>query len=185
MMNDKTRLIELIKEKSFRQSGTPSFPLSSGKMSPYYFNLKAVTTDAEGGFLVGSVVFDEIQRLGLRPRAIGGLTMGADPIALATAFTSFLKNDPIQAFMIRKEPKPHGLGLQIEGNIQKGDRVVIIDDVVTTGTSTIKAMETAKKYGLTILAAIVLVDRCEENGKENIEAQGVSMHPVFTIKDFV
>ena len=184
-MDDRAKLIEMIKKKSFQESDTPSFPLSSGKMSKYYFNMKAVTMDACGEVLIGAIVFDEIQRLGLRPKAIGGLTMGADPIAIVTAYTSFIKNDPIQAFMIRKEPKSHGVGLQVEGDVQKNDKVIIVDDVVTTGKSTIKAMRIAGEHGLDVLAAIVLVDRCEENGRENIEAEGIQLHSILTIHDFI
>lgn len=184
-MNSRTDLIEMIKEKSFKHSDVPSFPLSSGKKSKYYFNMKAVTMDARGAFLIGDVVFDKIKELGLHPKAIGGLTMGADPISIAAAYTSFLKKDPMQSFAIRKEPKKHGLGLQIEGNVRPGDKVVIVDDVVTTGKSTIHAIETARQHDLGIVSAMVLVDRCEEKGRENIEALGVPVHSIFTIEDFL
>ncbi|MBW1740421.1 MAG: orotate phosphoribosyltransferase [Deltaproteobacteria bacterium] len=184
-MNDKEKVIELIKERSFQKSDTASFPLSSGKMSHYYFNMKKITMAPEGQVLIGSLVFDKIQELNLKPKAVGGLTMGADPIAVATAFTSFLRKNPIEAFVIRKKPKPHGLGLQIEGSVEKNDSVIIVDDVVTTGKSTIKAIKIAREHELEVLAAIVLLDRCEENGKENIEAQGVPLHAILTIQDFL
>ncbi len=184
-MHDKQKIIELINEKSFQKSNTASFPLSSGKMSRYYFNLKRVTMSSEGQVLTGSLVFDKIQELNLKPKAVGGLTMGADPIAFAAAFISFLRKNPIEAFVIRKEPKPHGLQLQIEGNVEKNDKVVIIDDVLTTGGSTIKAIKIARNHGLEILGVIVLLDRCEENGKENVEAEGVTVHSILTIQDFI
>ena len=184
-MSDKEDLIEIIKEKSFKESDVPSFPLSSGKKSKYYFNMKPVTMDSRGAFLIGTVVFDKICELGLQPKAIGGLTMGADPVSIATAYTSFLKKKPIQSFSIRKEPKKHGLGLQIEGNVRPGDKVVIVDDVVTTGKSTINAIDIAREHDLGILAALVLVDRCEENGRENIEALSVPVYSIFTIRDFL
>ena len=186
-MDNKNRekLIRLIKERSFQKSDSPSFPLSSGKMSRYYFNLKKITMASDGGVLIGNLVLDKIQELSLKPNAIGGLTMGADPIAVATAFASFLRSNPIEAFVVRKEPKEHGLKLQVEGNVKKNDKVIIVEDVVTTGQSTIKAINVAREYGLDILGVIVLLDRCEENGKENIEAHGTTVHSILTIQDFL
>jgi orotate phosphoribosyltransferase len=177
-------LKELIKTRAFKKTDEPSFPLSSGKKSCFYFNMKKVTYFPEGEFLIGQAVYSKIKGLNLQPKAIGGLTMGADPVAVATSFTSFLKNSPIEAFSIRKEPKEHGMRLQIEGNVQKGDSVIILDDVVTTGKSTIQAIEIAKKHGLNVLCAVILVDRCEENGRQNIESKGVKVHSIFTVHDF-
>ncbi|RLC12226.1 MAG: orotate phosphoribosyltransferase [Deltaproteobacteria bacterium] len=182
---DRDRLIELIKERSLRKSDSPAFPLSSGKKSRYYFNLKSVTMSPEGQVLIGKIVYDKIEQLKLKPKAVGGLTMGADPIAFATAFTSYLRKNPIEAFVIRKESKKHGLKLQIEGNVAKDDKVIILEDVVTTGASTVKAIKIAGEHGLNILGVLVLLDRCEENGKENIEAQGTTMHSILTIHDFI
>ena len=182
---DKDRIIKLIMQRSCEKSDTPSFLLSSGKRSCYYFNLRNVTMAPEGQVLIGTLVYNKIQQLNLKPKGIGGLTMGADPIAIATAFTSFLRGNPIEAFIIRKEPKEHGLKLQIEGNIERNDKVVIVDDVVTTGASIIKAMKIAREHGLDILGVIVLLDRCEENGKENIEAEGTTVHSILTIEDFL
>ncbi|MBF0120458.1 MAG: orotate phosphoribosyltransferase [Desulfobacterales bacterium] len=179
------RLKKLIKQRSFKKTDTPSIRLSSGKMSHFYFNLKRVTYYPEGQFLIGNIIYQKIQSLNLKPKAIGGLTMGADPIATSIAFASYIKNNPIQAFAVRKEPKSHGMGLQIEGCVEKDDEVIILDDVITTGKSTIQAIKIARDYGLKILAAIVLVDRLEENGCQNIEAQGVSVHSVFTVQDFI
>lgn len=185
LTRDRDKLIELIKERSFKKRKSPSFPLSSGKKSRYYFNLKNVTLSPDGIALTGKLVYNKIQQLELKPKAIGGPSMGADPIAHATAFTSYLKKNPIQAFAIRKEPKKHGLKLQIEGNVAKGDEVIIVDDVVTTGKSTIDAINIARAHGLNIQGVIVIVDRCEENGKENIEAEGTTVHSILTIKDFL
>ena len=184
-MDNKEKIIALIKQRSFEKSDTPSFPLSSGKRSRYYFNLKSVTMAAEGQALIGKLVYNRIQQLGLNPKAIGGLTMGADPIATATAYTSFLRGNPIEAFVIRKEPKEYGLKLQVEGNVAKNDKVVIVEDVVTTGASTIKAIRISREHGLDVLGVIVLLDRCEENGKEKIEAEGTDVHSILTIQDFL
>jgi orotate phosphoribosyltransferase len=178
-------LKELIIERSFKKTDSPTIPLSSGKMSCFYFNMKKVTYYPAGQVLIGEAVYNKIKEIGMSPSAIGGLTMGADPVAVATSFTSELKKDPIDAFSIRKEPKEHGMKLQIEGNVKEGDSVIIIDDVVTTGASTIKAISIAREHGLNILAAIILVDRCEENGRQNIEATGIPVYSVFTVNDFV
>lgn len=178
-------LKELIVERSFKKTDTPSIPLSSGKMSCFYFNMKKVTYYPAGQLLIGEAVYNKIMELGLNPHAIGGLTMGADPVAVSTSFTSGLKGNPIEAFSIRKEPKEHGMKLQIEGNVQSGDSVIILDDVVTTGASTIKAINIARDHGLNILAAIILVDRCEENGRQKIETTGIPVYSIFTVNDFM
>jgi len=183
-MDKKAQLIEYIKKHSFQRSDTPSFRLSSGNLSNFYFNLKKTTYAPLGQYLIGNLVFEKLKELGLRPRAIGGLSMGADPIATATAYTSHLRNDPVEAMVIRKEPKGHGTMSQIEGNVKEGDEVIIIDDVVTTGESTIKAMEVARKAGLNIIAVIILLDRGEFEGRQNIERLGYPVHSILTIKDF-
>lgn len=184
-MDFKERLITLIRERSFMKSKEPVFRLSSGKMSNFYFDLKKTTYSPEGLYLVGNLVFNMIKEIGLKPKAIGGLTMGADPIAAATAYTSYLRGEPIEAMVIRKEPKGHGTGNQVEGYVGPGDEVVIIDDVVTTGGSTIKAIEAAQAAGLKIIAVIVILDRCECDGRQNIERLGYPVYPILTIKDFV
>ncbi len=184
-MSHKQQLISYIKKHSFKQSNKPAFKLSSGEKSKYYFNLKTTTYSSAGQFLVGNLVYNKIQKLNLRPDAIGGLTLGADPIATAAAFTSYRKKNPLEAFVIRKEPKEHGMKLQIEGHVKAGDKVIIIDDVVTTGQATIKAIKIAEKAKLKIVAVIVLLDRCEQNGRENVEKCGYPVYPVLTIKDFI
>jgi orotate phosphoribosyltransferase len=184
-MNLRENLIETIKERSFQYSSEPKFKLTSGAVSHFYFNMKKTTQSPDGMYLVGRIVFEKIKELGLHPDAIGGLTMGADPIAYAVAMYSYGVHEPIQAFVIRKEPKAHGLKLPIEGNIKPGDHVIIIDDVVTTGGSTIKAITIAKESGLIVDAVIVLVDRCEQNGRQNIEALGSPVYDILTIQDFV
>jgi len=183
-MDHRAQLIEYIKKHSFQRSDTPIYKLSSGNMSSFYFNLKKTTYSPIGQYLIGNLVFDKVRELGLKPRAIGGLTMGADPIATATAYTSHIRNEPIEAMVIRKEPKGHGTMSQIEGNVQSGDGVIIIDDVVTTGGSTIKAMEAAREAGLSISAVIILLDRGEFNGRQNIERLGYPVYSILTIQDF-
>ncbi len=184
-MNPRERLRSLISERAFKMTEKPSFRLSSGKLSRYYFNLKKVNYSPEGQYLVGRLIYEKIKELNLKPKGIGGLTLGADPIATAVARYSYDMKDFIEAFVIRKEPKGHGTQSQIEGNIQKGDEVIIIDDVVTTGGSTIKAIEAAEREGLKILAVIAVLDRCEENGKENIMKKGYPFYSIFTIDEFL
>lgn len=183
-MGMRESLIEYIKKHSFQKSDKPVFRLASGNMSNFYFNLKKTTYSPEGQYLVGNLVFEKVRELGVRPKAIGGLTMGADPIAAATAYTSYLRKEPVEAIVIRKEAKDHGTMGRIEGNVSAGDDVIIIDDVVTTGGSTIKAIGAAKKAGLNIIAVIILLDRCESGGRENIERLGYPVHSILTIKDF-
>ncbi|HMA86600.1 MAG TPA: orotate phosphoribosyltransferase [Desulfosalsimonadaceae bacterium] len=184
-MTDRDQLIGLIRQRSFQYSKEPVFTLASGKKSSFYFNLKGVTYYPPSIVLIGTLMYDRIQALDLAPKGIGGLTMGADPIAIAVAYTSQLRENPIDAFSVRKEPKAHGLRLPIEGNVQPGDPVIIIEDVVTTGGSTIKAINAVRDYGLEILSVIALLDRCEQNGRENIEACGVKMDSLLTINDFI
>jgi orotate phosphoribosyltransferase len=161
----KQELIEIICRKSFKYTKTPSFKLVSGRMSRFYVNCKPTTLSPRGMFLVGHLVFDIIKDL--KPNGIGGLTFGADPMAMATAFVSELKESPINAFSIRKTRKDHGIIKWVEGDMQPGQRVVIIDDVATTGGSTIKAIERAGSEGLDVVKAVILVDR-QEGGLENI-----------------
>ena len=161
----KQELITLLCQKSFQYSQEPTFKLVSGKMSRYYVNCRPVTLSPRGMYLVGHLFYDAVKTLNVT--GIGGLTFGADPMAVATAFVSELKGNPIKALSIRKNRKDHGIVKWIEGDMRAGERVVIIDDVATTGGSTVKAIEAARREGLDIVKVIVLVDR-EEGGKEKI-----------------
>jgi len=173
----KNRLIELVIETAFKYSEKPVFKLVSGRMSNYYFNCKAVTLHPEGMYLIGNLIFDLIKDLDVK--GIGGLTLGADPIAYAVAYTSYLKEKPIESFVVRKTPKSHGTMQWIEGNITTGDRVVIVDDVITTGKSTIEAITRAKEAGLEIVKVIALIDR-QEGGREAVEALGYKLDAIIT-----
>ena len=161
----KQELIELICRKSFKYSQEPTFKLVSGRMSHFYVNCKPTTLSPRGMFLVGHLVFDAIKDAHLD--GVGGLTFGADPIAVAAAFVSELEDKPVNAFSIRKTRKDHGIIKWVEGDMQPGQRVAIIDDVATTGGSTIKAIERARSEGLEVVKAVILVDR-QEGGLENI-----------------
>ncbi|MBS3759548.1 MAG: orotate phosphoribosyltransferase [Desulfobacterales bacterium] len=184
-MTERDELIGLIRQRSFQYSKEPVFTLASGQKSKFYFNLKGVTYYPPGIVRIGTLMYDKIQALGLTPKGVGGLTMGADPIAISVAYTSQLRGRPIDAFSVRKTPKAHGLRLPIEGNMEPDDPVIVIEDVVTTGGSTIKAINAVRDFGLEILGVIALLDRCEQNGRENIEACGVRMHALLTVHDFI
>lgn len=184
MNNLRQRLIEVIKERAFLFSEDEEFTLASGKKSKYYFNLKKVLYNPEVLYIVGKLCYEKIKDLGLSPTHVGGLTLGADPIAVAIARYSYDMADPIEAFVVRKEPKGHGSMSQIEGYIQKGAKVVILEDVLTTGTSAMKALDVALGAGLEVLGVLVLLDRLE-GGRQNIQARGFPVHSILTIKDFI
>jgi orotate phosphoribosyltransferase len=162
----KHRLAEIILERSFQYRDNPPFTLASGKTSNYYFNCKTTTMDPEGMYLIGNILFEMLGDADVS--AAGGLTLGADPIANALSLISYQKKKPIKSFVVRKDAKNHGTKSGIEGNITPGERVTIIDDVITTGGSTITAIEIARAAGLKVDRVIALVDR-EEGGRENIK----------------
>jgi len=161
----KERLGKIILEKSFKYSENSPFTLASGKQSNYYFNCKPTTLDPEGMNLIGAIIFDMLKNTDIT--AAGGLTLGADPIANALSVISYQKGNPIKSFIVRKDIKDHGTKSAIEGNVVPGEKIVIIDDVITTGGSTITAIEQARKSGLKVEMVITLIDR-EEGGRENI-----------------
>ncbi|MGJ8677191.1 MAG: orotate phosphoribosyltransferase [Akkermansiaceae bacterium] len=182
MTNDVIRaeLKKLLIEKSVR---TGEFTLASGQTSDLYIDCRVTAMDPIGATLIGKLGWEtvkaELASRGLAVDAIGGMTLGADPISLAVGMTSASEEKPLQVFTVRKEPKGHGKGKQIEGNFQSGDTIVIVDDVITTGGSTIKAMDVIKAAGGKIAFALVLVDR-EEGGRAAIEAHGVPVVSLFS-----
>ena len=182
MNADTASLRSILLAKSVR---TGTFTLASGKISDLYIDCRVSTLDPQGAILVGrcglAAVKEFCQTNNLHPAAIGGMTMGADPISLAVGMTSAMNHEPnpLQVFTVRKEPKGHGRGKQIEGNFQEGDSVIVVDDVITTGGSTIKAIDAIEAAGGKILFALVLVDR-QEGGREAIEARGIPVVSLFT-----
>lgn len=163
--------------------------LASGTVSDFYVDCKQTTLHAEGAALIGARVFALVEKLreqGADIRGVGGLTLGSDPIAIATALVSSRSEHPIHAFVIRKEPKKHGTRAWLEGgqNLQDGSPVLITEDVITTGASTLKAVERALESGLKPVAVVTLVDRCE-GGKEKVEEEtGLSVYSLTTRDDF-
>jgi len=161
----KQRLAEIVIEKSFKYRDDPPFTLASGRKSNYYFNCKPTTLDPEGMNLIGTLLFQMLSDS--TATAAGGLTLGADPLANALSVISFQKGRPIKSFIVRKDIKDHGTKSAIEGDVQPGERVVVLDDVITTGGSTITAIERVREAGLIVDRVIALIDR-EEGGRENI-----------------
>ena len=178
-MSDHERLIDLLAERSFRIG---EFTLRSGAKSPYYVDARTTTLSAEGQALIGRLGLRALDEASLKPDAVGGLTMGADPIAYAIAHRSFLDGRPIEAFTVRKEPKGHGAGRQVEGCVEPGQRVVVIEDTITTGGSALRACKVLRDYGAEILAILALVDR-EEGGREALEAEGFEVRSLVLLRD--
>jgi orotate phosphoribosyltransferase len=178
----KQELINILCRQSFKYTEEPSFKLVSGRMSRFYVNCKATTLSARGMYLVGHLMFNEIKDSPVS--AVGGLTFGADPIAVATAFASELNAKPVNAFSIRKTRKDHGIIRWVEGDVQSGQPVVIIDDVATTGGSTIKAIERAQSEGLEVVKSVILVDR-QEGGLDNIRRHVDDVSAIVTRDDLM
>ena len=181
-LTSKAELIDLLCAKSFQYSPEPVFKLVSGRMSSFYVNCKPTSLSPRGMFLIGHLVLEALDAADLK--GVGGLTFGADPIAVATAFASELQARPLQAFSIRKEQKDHGIVKWIEGDIAPGDRVAIIDDVATTGGSTIKAIERARSEGVAVVQAVILVDR-QEGGLDNIRRHVPDVTAIVTRDELV
>lgn len=173
----KEKLGEIIIARSFQYSDNPPFTLASGRTSSYYFNCKPTTLDPEGMNLIGEIIFNMLKDSDVT--AAGGLTLGADPIANALSVISYQRGKPIKSFIVRKDVKDHGTKSAIEGNVTPGEKVVIIDDVITTGASTITAIEHARKAKLIVERVITLIDR-EEGGRENILRYVKNIQSVFT-----
>jgi orotate phosphoribosyltransferase len=162
MLSSRQDLLRLLAHKSFRLG---EFKLSSGGTSDYYIDCRTTTLDAKGSRLTGEGFSDEIRKRGWKPQAIGGLTMGADPIVVAVSVVS----GDLHGFLVRKAEKQHGTGQRIEGFREKGARVVIVDDVCTTGASTVQAIEAAREFGFEVVGAMCLVEREEAKGRPNVE----------------
>ena len=188
----RSALLHLLARISFKLG---SFKLSSGATSDYYIDCRTTTLHAEGGRLTGLALLDLLHRHKLHPAAVGGLTMGADPVVSAVAIASAWHaheahaGQLIHGFLVRKAEKAHGTGRRIEGFFEQGAPVVIVDDVCTTGASTIQAIEAAVSAGMRVIGAICLVERTEAQGRAAIEAamsaaaEGAPFLSLFTAED--
>src|SRR5450432_3426341 len=178
MPSSRQKLLTTLAHKSFRLG---EFKLSSGGTSDYYIDCRTTTLDAKGSRLTGEVFYEENKRRGWKPRAIGGLTMGADPIVVAVSVVS----GEVDGFLVRKAEKQHGTGQRIEGYREKGARVVIVDDVCTTGSSTVQAIAAAREFGFEIVGVMCLVERQEAKGRPSVEkaAAPAQFISIFTAND--
>lgn len=180
---ERKELMQIVRELSYEER---EVTLASGRKSNFYFDGKQTALHAKGGLLVGKAFWEIVKTFAGPVDGVGGLTMGADPIATATSIAANLAGQPVHAFIIRKEPKGHGTGQWLEGrkNLPPGSRVVIVEDVTTTGGSSMKAVDRAQQEGLVVLGIVTLVDR-EEGARENIEGQGQVLKAVFTRTEVV
>jgi len=181
-VSERDRLLELLTRLAYEKR---KVILSSGRESDFYIDTKQATLSAEGHYLVGRLALAEVRALVPDVQAVGGLTMGADPIASAVSLTSFLAGQPIAAFYVRKEAKGHGTNQWVEGKkgLPLGARVCVLEDVVTTGASTVKAVERCRIEQLDVRGVVALVDR-EEGGRAAVEAAGVPLRSLFRRRDF-
>ena len=174
-MNMLKRLQHIVLTQSFRYEEKPIFKLSSGAKSNFYFDCKKTTMDPEGSHLIGKILYEQIENLPIK--GAGGLTLGADPLALSLMHTAWEHNKKIYPFIVRKELKKHGAIKWIEGCLLPGDPVIVLDDVVTTGGSVITAIKRIQEDGLKVFGVIILIDREEFNGMEKIK-QAIPGKPV-------
>ena len=175
------RLVRLLAALSARRG---QFTLASGRTSTLYIDARLTTMSPDGLALIGPAGLAAIERAGWDADAVGGLTLGADPVSYAIAYASALAGRPVRAFTVRKEAKAHGTGKLIEGPFQAGDRVVVVEDVITTGGSALKAIEAVEAEGGQVIAVLSLVDR-EEGGREAIEARGYPVHSIVGVGELL
>lgn len=180
-MDSRSRLIDLLATRSARRG---SFTLASGRQSDLYIDCRPTTMHPEGLAAIGPLGLDAISARGWAASSIGGLTLGADPVSYAIAYASQLAGTPVRAFTVRKEAKSHGTGKVIEGAFESGDFVVVVEDVITTGGSALRAVDAVRAAGATVLGVLAVVDR-EEGGREAIEAQGLEVAALVTAAEIV
>lgn len=182
-MDEKQRLKEILLDKSYRQG---SFTLTSGKTSDFYVDGKQTTLDAEGGYLCGRLLFQLIAKQTADIQAVGGMTLGADPLVTAVSLVSFLEKNPIPAFIVRKEAKGHGTGNYIEGlkNLEPGCRVALVEDVVTTGGTLLQVIDRVEAAGFVVGLVVTIVDR-QEGGAEILAEKGYPLEALFTRQELL
>jgi orotate phosphoribosyltransferase len=182
-MNDRQRLKEILLEKSYRQG---RFTLTSGKTSDFYIDGKQTTLSAEGSYLCGKLLLELINKEKQPIEAVGGMTLGADPLVTAISLVSFLEGRPIPAFIVRKEAKGHGTGNYIEGlkNMPTGCRVALVEDVVTTGGTLLKVIERVEAQGFTVGLVATVVER-QEGGVETLADKGYKLKSIFTREELL
>lgn len=177
---DKQALIELVRQRALK-IGT--FTLASGKTASYYLDCRLVTLDPQGANLIAAGMLERITKINPAVAAVGGMAIGADPISAAIVTVNGASGGNLRGFMVRKEPKDHGAGRQVEGPVEPGERVVIVEDVITSGGSAIKAVEAARRFGLEVVGVIGIIDRLA-GGAEAFAAVGLELQTLLTIRDF-
>lgn len=175
------RLVQLLATRSARRG---QFTLASGAQSTLYIDARITTMSSDGLSTIGPLAFEALRKSGWNPTAVGGLTLGADPVSYAIAYASATSASPLRAFTVRKEPKTHGTGKLIEGPFEPVDRVAVVEDVITTGGSALKAIDAIRAAGATIVGVIALVDR-EEGGRDRIEQAGYPVIALTTATEIV
>jgi orotate phosphoribosyltransferase len=180
-MNDRGTLVRLLAQRSVRRG---RFTLASGRESSHYVDARLTTMSPEGLAVIGPLALEAIRERGWAVDAVGGLTLGADPIAYATAIASVSAPPLVRAFTVRKEAKQHGTGRLIEGPMREGDRVVVVEDVITTGGSALRAAEAIRHAGATISGILALVDR-EEGGRGVLEGEGFQVVSLTTLSELL
>ena len=180
-MSDRGTLVRLLAQRSVRRG---RFTLASGRESSHYVDARLTTMSPEGLAVIGPLALEAIRARGWQVDAVGGLTLGADPISYATALASVTAPPLVRAFTVRKEAKQHGTGRLIEGPMREGDRVVVIEDVITTGGSALRAAEAIQRAGATISGVLALVDR-EEGGRGVLEGQGFQVVCLATLSELL
>lgn len=173
------RLARLLRERSVQKG---DFVLASGRHSPYYVDARVTTMSGEGLALVGMLGLSRLTERRWQPTLVGGLTLGADPVAYAIAVAAAMQGQSINAFTVRKEAKSHGTGRRIEGCFTAGARVAVVDDVITTGRSALEAAAAVAAAGGVVVGVMAVVDR-EEGGRAAIEAAGYEVEALLTVKD--
>lgn len=180
-MDSHARLLDLLARRSATRG---TFTLASGRQSDLYIDCRPTSMHPEGLSLIGPLGLHAIAERGWRPDAIGGLTLGADPVSYAIAYASQLAGLPVRAFTVRKEAKAHGTGKVIEGAFESGDRVVVVEDVITSGNSALRAVEAVRAAGGIVVGVLALVDR-EEGGREAVEQTGLEVLALTRASDIV
>lgn len=185
MGSERSRLLEILKRTSYRESETASFQLASGTLSKYYVDCKHALSYPQARKILASLIFDLIKNERTID-SVGGLELGAYPIAISVSDKIYTETGRIvRAFVVRKNPKKHGIGTLIAGDGREGDHVLVVDDVITSGSSAIQAIETVRQAGMTVDHVVALVDREESDGKNNIEAKGVKFDALFSLTDLI
>lgn len=172
-------LLDLVASRALKRG---TFTLASGAQASFYLDAKQVVLDAHGSMLVGRAILHRLESLGPLPVAVGGMSIGADPVTSAVVTMAGVAGLPLKGFLVRKEPKGHGLKRYVEGPVEPGQRVVIVEDVITTGGSSLLAIDRAIEFGLVVERLVAVIDRLA-GGREALAARGIPLESLVTIRD--